>query len=283
LNAASASTTTSTSTKGNRVALVTGAGKRLGRSIALHLARCGWDVAIHFHHSEADAHETVRLCRSQGVQSEAFGADLSDESACRGLVDRIVEPFGRLHAVVNNASLFDEDGIHDFTFASMEAHWRVNAGAPLILAARLAAHVRARNGAGCVVNVLDQKLWNPNPDHLSYSMSKAALQYATTSLAMALAPEVRVVGIAPGVTIPSPVMSDRQFEAAHAMTPLQRSSRPEDIARAVAYLLDAEAVTGTTLLVDGGQHLMHLSRDVVHLTADLGNPSSTGAPPITPK
>ena len=120
-------------------------------------------------------------------------------------------------------------------------------------------------GSGCVVNLLDQKLWNPNPDYLSYTLSKAALQSATTLLAMALAPRVRVCGVAPGVTLLSGAMNEAEFAAAHRMTPLQRSSTPDDIARAVRFLIESPAITGTTLLVDGGQHLAAQPRDVLYL------------------
>jgi NAD(P)-dependent dehydrogenase (short-subunit alcohol dehydrogenase family) len=122
-----------------------------------------------------------------------------------------------------------------------------------------------RHAQGCVVNIVDQKLWNLNPDHFSYTLSKAALQAATVMLAQALAPRLRVCGVAPGVTLPSGPMTAEEFAAAHKLTPLQRSSTPEDIAHAVRFLIEAPAVTGTTLLVDGGQHLAAQSRDVLHL------------------
>jgi len=147
---------------------------------------------------------------------------------------------------------------------------RVNTAAPLLLARALHAHLAGRDGQGCVVNLLDQKLWNPNPDFFSYTLSKAALQAATVMLAQAFAPRLRVCGVAPGVTLPSGDMSAAEFAAAHRMTPLQRSSTPQDIAEAVAYLLRAAAVTGTTLLVDGGQHLAAQPRDVVHLVRQAG-------------
>ncbi|MFY9510529.1 MAG: SDR family oxidoreductase, partial [Rubrivivax sp.] len=133
--------------------------------------------------------------------------------------------------------------------------------APAIVLARALHAV----GGGAVVNLLDQKLWNPNPDFLSYTLSKAALEAATTLLAQALAPSLRVCGVAPGVTLHSGDMSDAEFAAAHRMTPLQRSSTPEDVARGVRFLLESPAITGTTLLVDGGQHLAPQSRDVVYL------------------
>ncbi len=134
--------------------------------------------------------------------------------------------------------------------------------------AHCTAHLEGSGRPGCVINLLDQKLWNPNPDYLSYTLSKAALEAANTLLAQALAPIVRVCGVAPGITLPSGPMSDDDFAKAHRLTPLQRSSTGTDIARAVRFLLESPAITGTTLLVDGGQHLSAQARDVMYLTKD---------------
>jgi len=155
----------------------------------------------------------------------------------------------------------------------MEAHWRANTAPALILARALHAHLLARGAGaahGCVVNLLDQKLWNPNPDHISYTLSKAALEAAQTLLAQALAPLVRVCGVAPGVTMPSGPMDAAEFELAHRLTPLERSSTPADVARAVRFLIESPAITGTTLLVDGGQHLLKQPRDVLHIVRSGG-------------
>ena len=146
----------------------------------------------------------------------------------------------------------------------MARHWRINSAAPVLLAQALADHLAARGAgpaSGCVVNLLDQKLFNPNPDFLSYTLSKAALQSATTLLAQALAPTVRVVGVAPGLTLTSHLLSDERFAALHAQSPLGRSSTPEDVADAVVFALGNRSITGSTLLVDGGQHLMCFDRD----------------------
>ena len=246
--------------------LVTGAARRLGRTIALELARHGYDLAVHYRHSADDANATVGELRSAGAAAQAFGADLSDEAACNTLVPAIVAHFGRLDAVVNNASTFEHDDVASFGHATMDKHWRANTAPAILLARALHAHLVARGATGCAVNLLDQKLWNPNPDHLSYTLSKAALQAATVMLAQALAPVLRVAGVAPGVTLASGPMSAAQFDEAHRMTPLQRSSTPEDIAQAVRFLIESPAITGTTLLVDGGQHLAAQPRDVYYLT-----------------
>ncbi len=250
-----------------RVVLVTGAARRVGRAIALELARHGSDIALHCHHVTDEAEATAAELRALGARCALLPAELGDEAQARALVPQAVERLGALDAVVNNASLFEHDDVQGFGYAAMERHWRANTGGPIVLAQALHAHLAARDARGCVVNLLDQKLWNPNPDHLSYTLSKAALESATTLLAMALAPRLRVAGVAPGVTLPSGPMSDAEFARAHRMTPLERSSTPEDIAQAVRFVLDAPAVTGTTILVDGGQHLAAQPRDVFFLSS----------------
>lgn len=245
--------------------LVTGAGKRLGREIALCLAQAGWRVAVHYRYSTSEAHATVQDCRSMGRDSEAFAADLGDEDACRTLVSSVVERFGRLDAVVNSASTFEHDSAQTFGFAAMDRHLRANTGAAILLAQALHAHLLTRcpneANVGAVVNMLDQKLWNMNPDFFSYTLSKAALEAANTMLAMALAPAIRVVGVAPGLTLTSHMLSDDKFQALHQQSPLGRSSTPQDVASTVRFALENRSVTGTTLLVDGGQHLMRFERD----------------------
>ena len=248
------------------VALVTGAARRLGRAMALDLAAHGFDVAAHYRGSEADAQATVAELQALGAQAHAFQADLSDEAACRALVPAVAAHFKRLDAVVNSASTFEHDDPASFTVAAMEKHWRANTAPAVILAQALHAHLDGCSETGCVINIIDQKLWNPNPDYFSYTLSKAALQAATVMLAQALAPRVRVCGVAPGVTLVSGPMSADEFAAAHKMTPLARSSTPDDIARAVRFLIESPAITGTTLLVDGGQHLAAQPRDVLYLT-----------------
>jgi NAD(P)-dependent dehydrogenase (short-subunit alcohol dehydrogenase family) len=249
------------------VVLVTGAAKRVGREIALELAGAGFDIAVHYRHSAEEAHATAAQCRAQGVRAECFAADLSDEVACRALLPHVAQRLGRIDAVVNNASLFEYDTVATFSQAAMDAHWRANTAPAILLAQALASHLKGCSEVGCVVNISDQKLWNPNPDYLSYTLSKAALEAATTLLAQALAPQVRVVGVAPGVTLVSgPDMSPAQFADAHRMTPLGRSSTPQDVARAVRFAIESPALTGTTLLIDGGQHLARQPRDVAFLT-----------------
>ncbi len=250
------------------VVLVTGGAQRIGRAIALELAAAGWRVAVHYRQSSVQAAALVsELAAAHGggttshpPRAQAFGADLADEARCRALVPEVWRAMGRIDAVINNASLFEHDSAADFSYATMERHWRTNTAAPLLLSQAL-----HDAGGRVVVNLLDQKLWNPNPDHLSYTLSKAALEAATRMLAMALAPRTRVCGVAPGITLTSPEMNEAEFAAAHRMTPLERGASAEDVARAVRFLVESPAITGTTLLVDGGQHLSSQPRDVVFL------------------
>jgi len=252
-----------------RTVLVTGSAKRLGREIALALAAGGWQVAIHFRGAATDAEATAGDCRKLAgalAQFDCFQADLAEEAQARALLPRVVERFGAVDAVVNNASLFEHDSAQSLNYEMLGAHLRINTGAPILLAQALHAHVCSRvgkdeAGAGVVVNLLDQKLWNPNPDFLSYTLSKAALETANTVLALALAPQLRVVGVAPGLTLTSHLLSNEKFEQLHRLSPLGRSSTAQDVASAVKFALENNSITGTTLLVDGGQHLMKFSRD----------------------
>jgi NAD(P)-dependent dehydrogenase (short-subunit alcohol dehydrogenase family) len=245
-----------------RVALVTGAGKRLGRAIALGLARAGWDIAVHYRHSHDEARAVAQEIAGMGRRAVTLDCELSDEEAVRQLLPRAIDALGAVHCIVNNASLFDYDSHFDFSQARLDAHMHANVAAPILLANALHAATPER-GEAVVINLLDQKLYNLNPDFLSYTLSKAALEAAQTMLAQALAPKVRVVGVAPGITMVSGDQSEEGFDKAHQQTPLGRSSTPEDVAAAVVYAASARAMTGTTLLVDGGQHLVPSERDVM--------------------
>jgi NAD(P)-dependent dehydrogenase (short-subunit alcohol dehydrogenase family) len=248
-----------------RVALVTGAGRRIGREIALGMAQAGWDVAVHYRSSQAEAEEVVQAIRALGRRAVALQADLTNEHAVRLLPRETVHLLGGLDCIVNNASLFEYDKPEAFSPALLASHMQCNLAAPLLLAQELHA-LTPEGGQAVVINLLDQKLYNLNPDFLSYTLSKSALHTATTMLAQALAPKLRVVGVAPGITMVSGDQSDDGFERAHTVTPLGRSSTPQDIVDAVCYAANARALTGTTLLVDGGQHLVPLERDVMFLT-----------------
>ncbi len=261
-----------------RTALVTGAGKRLGREIALGLAKAGWRVAVHYNSSEAEALQTAKDCLavidatpalatslpSSDPHRFIFQANLADEAATRQLLPQVVSQLGPVHAVVNSAALFEHDDVQSFSYANMAQHWATNTGAAIVLAQTLHQHCQARGAQAAdavVINMLDQKLWNPNPDFLSYTLSKAALEAANTLLAQALAPQVRVVGVAPGLTLTSHMLADDKFQQLHKLSPLGRSSSAEDVVSTVVFAMHNRAITGTTLLVDGGQHLMKFERD----------------------
>ena len=273
-----------------RTALVTGAGKRLGREIALGLARAGWRVAVHYRSSEAEALQTAADClqafaqwqaqaglKAEGgdasvvqngaqlqLQNFIFKADLANEEDARKLLPQVVSQLGRVDAVINSAALFEHDDVQSFSYANMAQHWASNTGAAIVLAQALHQHCQSRGAQAAesvVINMLDQKLWNPNPDFLSYTLSKAALEAANTLLAQALAPLVRVVGVAPGLTLTSHMLDDDKFQKLHTLSPLGRSSSVEDVVSAVVFAVHNRAMTGTTLLVDGGQHLMKFERD----------------------
>ncbi|MBF8178232.1 SDR family oxidoreductase [Herminiimonas contaminans] len=249
-----------------KTALVTGAARRIGRTIALALAQNGWDVVVHYSRSEAEAQTTVADIVALGQRAIALQCDLNDEAGVKTLLDQAAAQLGPVSCVINNASLFDYDSAADFSAATLDAHMHTNLVAPVLLAQAL--HRATPEGAqAVVVNLLDQKLFNLNPDFLSYTLSKAALQTATTMLAQALAPKVRVVGVAPGITLVSGEQSEAEFQRAHKVTPLGRSSTPDDIAHAVRFVIEAQAMTGTTLLVDGGQHLIPLQRDVMFVAS----------------
>lgn len=240
-------------------ALVTGGAKRLGRAIALELARDGWNIALHYRHSREDAQATAQAIEAEGVRCVMVHGDLEDDKQVQAAFAQACEA-GPVRCVVNNASLFEFDSAQGFDIALFQRHMASNLAAPVRLAQLLHAQV-PEGEQGVVVNLLDQKLHNLNPDFLSYTLSKAGLQTATTLLAMELAPKVRVTGVAPGLTLISHLQTENQFEQTHQISPLGKSSDPQDIARAVVFLVNSPAITGTALVVDGGQHLVPMARD----------------------
>ena len=244
----------------NRAALVTGGARRIGRAVALALARDGWDIAVHYATSRDDALETVGEIEALGRRAIAVNRDLAVEPGVLSLLAECANELAPVSCVVNNASLFEYDDVTRFSGEHLLRAMRINVAAPVLLARSLHQHLSS-DARGVVINLLDQKLANPNPDFFSYTLSKAALQAATTLLAQALAPQLRVVGVAPGLTLTSHMLSQERFEELHKLSPIGRSSTPEDVAHAVRFVLENGALTGTTLLVDGGQHLIKFERD----------------------
>ena len=247
-----------------KVVLVTGAAQRLGRAIALAFADDGWDVGVHYRSSADAAADVVAAVQARGRRAIALCADLELPDSPLRLLDACQSNLGPVSCVVNNASRFEHDEATTFAESGMAAHMQVNLAAPLLLAQALHARL-ADDGRGVVINLLDQKLWNPNPDFFTYTLSKAALETATGLAARALAPQLRVVGLAPGLSLPASGQTAADFELAHRCTPLGRSSTPDDVARAAVFLAQSSAITGTTLIVDGGQHLLPTPRDIMFL------------------
>ncbi len=241
-------------------ALVTGAARRIGRTLALAAAAEGYDVAVHFRGSREEAHATAEAVRAAGVRAVCLEADLGIESEAEDLLPRAAEALGPVTLLVNNASVFAEDRIGTVTRESWAAHLDPNLRAPVLLAQAFAGQPDAR---GLIVNLLDQRVLKPNPLFFSYTVSKAALWAATRTLAQALAPRIRVNGIGPGPTLPSTHQRPGEFEAEAENTLLRRRAEPGEIAGALRFLINAPSVTGQMIAVDGGQHLTWRTPDLI--------------------
>ncbi len=258
-------------------ALVTGGGARLGAAMVRRLAADGWAVAIHYHHSAKDADALAQEIKSGGGRAVTLGCDLATPEDFADLFGRANAGWGFCSLLVNSASAFEYDDISNITRANLEKLFAVNLHAPVLLARDFAAQLR--DGAkGLIVNVLDQKVFNLNPDFLSYTMTKSTLEVATRLLAQAMAPRIRVCGLAPGLTLRSGEQTEEGFKAAHAKTPLGFGSNPEDIAEALSFLVKVPSITGATVVVDGGQHLQPRTHDVmfsygISPDAPVGKPS----------
>ncbi|MEP6729912.1 MAG: SDR family oxidoreductase [bacterium] len=236
-----------------RVALVTGAGKRVGRAIALALGQCGMRVAVHYNASADGARETAKLIESAGGVATLAQADLRDVAACERMIDTIVSELGELHTLVNSAAEMVRTPIGEVTQAEWDNMFALNVRAPFFLSQRAAPHLRAVGGS--IVNIADLAAFETWIGYVPHGMTKAAVVQMTRALAHALAPEVRVNGIAPGVVLLPEDFDEASAEHLRRTTPLQRLGTPEDVAQAVVYLLQAEYVTGEVICVDGGRHV----------------------------
>ena len=241
--------------------LVTGAAKRLGRAIALDLAAQGWNVAIHYNGSEKDADSAAQAVRTFGGKAVLLKCDLSEEAQTATLVARAVRELGPLTALINSASLFEKDDWQSATRQSWDDHMEVNLRGPLLLSQHFAEQLPAGT-KGSIINIIDQRVLKPTPQFLSYSLSKAGLYWLTTTLAQGMAPHIRVNAVGPGPTLKNPRQSDTDFNRQRAATILGHGADPADICGAVRYLLEADAVTGQMIAVDGGQHLIWQTPDV---------------------
>ena len=244
-----------------KTVLVTGAAKRLGRAIALDLARHGWNIALHYNSSEKEARVTCEDARTAGVKVALLDADLMHEDQTAALVSRAVKELGPLTALVNSASLFENDEWVNATRESWDKHIEVNLRAPFVLSQAFAKQLPL-GMHGAIVNMIDQRVLKPTPQFLSYSLSKAGLHWLNTTLAQALGPRIRVNAVGPGPTMRNARQSDADFQRQREATILKSGAEPQDVCDAVRYLLEAKAVTGQMIAVDGGQHLAWKTPDV---------------------
>jgi NAD(P)-dependent dehydrogenase (short-subunit alcohol dehydrogenase family) len=235
-------------------ALVTGAGQRIGRACALALAEAGFAVAVHYLHSSKPAEKVVAEIDGKGGKAIAIAADLADEDAVTALLPRAAEALGPIGVLVNNASVFEGDTVGTATRASWDRHLTVNLRAPFVLMQEFARQL-SQDAGGLIVNLLDERVWNLTPYFVSYTLSKAGLWTLTQTMALALAPRIRVNGIGPGPTLPSPRQSHEQFLQQSRSMPLRRGTAPAEIAATLRFLLEAPAMTGQMIALDGGQHL----------------------------
>lgn len=248
-----------------RLALVTGGCRRVGAAIAAELARAGWTLALHGHRDAVPDAALAQVLAEAGSSWHGFTADLARAEAAGDLMAQVVRHFGRApDLLVNNASLFDYDDLASMTPQMLHHHFAVNTFAPVLLARELVA--AAQEGAQpAIVQIIDQRVRNPNGDQLSYTLSKQALAESIRTLARAFGRRARVNGVAPGLTLATSEYDDAQMARLAARMPLGRLSAPQDIARAVRYLADEPAITGQLLFVDGGAHMLSLDRDFVFL------------------
>ena len=242
-------------------ALVTGAAKRIGRALALDLAAQGYAVAVHYHHSAAEAAAVVAEIAQAGGRAVALQADLAQEAETARLVERATKALGPLGLLVNNASIFEFDDLTSATRSSWDLHLETNLRAPLVLTQSFVAAL-PEPWSGLVVNIIDARVLHPTPRHLSYTVSKTALWALTQSLAKALAPRIRVNAVAPGPVLPSCHQDRAAFDLEAAGTLLGHACSPEEIAEAVLFLAAAPSVTGQVIAVDSGQHLGWRTPDI---------------------
>ena len=245
--------------------IVTGGSKRIGRAISIALSNAGYQILVHHRNSALEAEETVRLIVSNGGSAAICQADLSEVSSVEKLVNSAIENFGEISGLVNNASVFINDDISSMSSESWDNHMDVNAKIPVLLISEIFNSLKDNKKAS-IVNILDQKLSNPNPDYLSYTASKYVMLGLTDALSRGLAPRVRINAVAPGHTLVSDLQTNEGFSKAQSGSPLGFGPSPDDIAESVCYLMKARAVTGQVIYVDSGERFLSRSRDVVFET-----------------
>ncbi len=251
-----------------KVCLITGGAKRIGKEICIHLAKDGWNVAIHYNKSIIDAKKVEQEIKKYGIKSMSIQSTFpqKNDKGYEQVIGEVENHLGSINLLVNNAARFEYDTPTNISTKNLQMHFDENFIAPVMLTKCLFNTCKKRKKnhlTGTVINILDQKLWNPNPDFFSYTISKAALNEATHLMAREMAPIMRVVSISPGITLKSSHQDKENFKSSHAKTVLGKSSSPSDIAAAVVWLSKNESITGINLTVDGGQHLLCSSRDVM--------------------
>lgn len=245
-------------------ALITGAARRIGRALALRLSQAGYAIVIHHRDAAVDAEGLRAEIEQAGGRAAVVRGDLARETDVTGLIGEAVRAMGPLCLLVNNASHFHDDRVGGLTRESWDAHMEANLRAPLVLAEAFAAQAPKDAAADpLILNILDQRVWKPNPQFFTYTLSKAALWTATRMLAQALAPRVRVNGIGPGPTLANSVHGEGGLAAEAAAVPLARRTQLADVCAAALYLIDAPTVTGQMIAVDGGQHLAWKTPDIL--------------------
>ena len=237
-----------------RVALVTGAARRIGRAIALDLARQGWDLALHANQSHEQADSLAREIAALGRRAVVLRAELTNEAEVSALLPDASAALGPVGLLVNNASIFDPDDISCMDRAGWDRHMEANLRAPALLMQRFAAALPAE-AEGVIVNIIDQRVLHPGPDFLSYTLSKSGLWTLTRTLALALAPRIRVNAIGPGPVLQSRHQTAAEFAAEVASVPLRRQTDLTEIGQAIGFILSARSMTGQMIALDGGQHL----------------------------
>ena len=250
-----------------QTALVTGGAKRIGAAIVRGLSRDGWRVVVHYNTSKSEAETLAKELTDNGNAADIVGCDLTNLAATERLVPECVERFGPLDCLINNASLFEPDWLETVEPALWQKQLDVNLRAPMLLTKAFAAQL-PDGQEGCVINMLDNKVFSPNPDYFSYSVGKFGLKGITEMAAMALGPRIRVCGIAPGLTTISGDQTAKDFESQSTMNLLEKSSSPEEIVKTVRYILASDILTGQIIVVDGGQSLLRLPRDVAFLNEE---------------
>ena len=238
----------------HQTALITGAARRIGRAIALALAERGWNIAVHYHQSESDAEKLITEIESFGVKAIKIRCDLTNPDAVDQLIPLCRKQLAAPTCIINNASAFQPDRVPELTDDLWEAHLAINLKAPVFLAQSLVKHLPDGTD-GNIINIIDQRVWRLTPDFFSYTISKAGLWTATRTLAQAMAPRVRVNAVGPGPVLKSVHQTDDDFAGEVRSTLLKQAPMPEDIARAVLFILETSAMTGQMIALDSGQHL----------------------------